>query len=114
MRNGNSCLPICALPKCSKRATVKTCRAPSDNRELKPSTRQWGPRGSGRFPRSSIELDFIEHRRGAGDLVALRPQERRLLELLQQNANRLVKHKVLVRKLYGNVSPDSGRLRLRR
>ena len=45
--------------------------------------------------------------------VALRPQEARLLALLQQKHGRVVRTEEIMSQLYGTVSSESGRLRLK-
>lgn len=49
-----------------------------------------------------------------GGPMGIRPREERLLALLWQDANRVVSTQSLVESLYGNLAPESGRIRLRR
>jgi DNA-binding response OmpR family regulator len=50
----------------------------------------------------------------SGHPIRLRPMEQRLLSLLSQSPNRVVRTQALVEALYGNIDVDAGRLRLRR
>jgi len=49
-----------------------------------------------------------------GETIYLRPMERRLLALLLASPNRVVTSEELIAALYGDISMDAGRVRLRR
>jgi DNA-binding response OmpR family regulator len=50
----------------------------------------------------------------AGEPIYLRPMERRLISLLVASANRVVMTEDVVANLYGGISLDAGRVRLKR
>jgi DNA-binding response OmpR family regulator len=71
--------------------------------------------GAASFSCGSVRIDLASHVAWLKDEpVGLRPQEERLMLLLWNNANRVVRTDVIVKTLYGDISPWSARARLRR